>query len=119
MKQNIISKGEVELNQAEVCQALLLFGQEDRKVLMSAVSNYLKKKKGYTLKKLASSLVNNEIIVRAEIEFVQNDLGEQSLFVGKEKEPADKRGPNTVAFVRKNSGVYSELKEYLAQATNG
>lgn len=116
MKQNITSKGEVELNQAEVIQALLVQAQEDKKYLMTAVSNYLKKNHGYTLKTLASSNVHDEIVVRAGVEIVRTDM--EPLFKPANGEQKDKRGPNSVAFVRKNKGMYAELLEYLNRATN-
>jgi hypothetical protein len=121
MKQNIISKGEVELEHAEVVQALVVLSQEDRNVLMTAVKNYLKTNHGYTLKKMASSIVNNEIVVKAEVEFVQTQV-ERPFFNSNTEvkdAPIVRRGANSKATVRKNTGLYGEMMDYLKTATNG
>lgn len=116
MKQNIISKGEVELNQAEIIQALLAQCQEDRKFLLTSVTNYLKKSHGYLVKNIATSTVGDQLIVRANVEFSRSDMG--VLFEPTEKDKKE-RGPNTVSHKKPNKGMFDELLHYLKEETDG
>ena len=111
MKQNVKVSGEVELSQDEVKDALLNYAKRDRKFLHNALVPYMEGFYGYSIKKLATSTINNELIVKLEVSSSKSDL--KSTLFHTEKEPGVRNMPS--GFIRKNVGFYKELREYLLE----